>query len=253
MIEISPDKQQMREFIYSLLDLYHAEAILDIGCGSGGDLLQIGKRITKNVRLVGIDSMATGITEAKIRTGDDPRFEFIVADAAKGLKFPDETFDLVVSTNMLECVVDTDALLREVHRVLKPGGQVVFAHYDWDSQLFDGSDKALVRKIVQAYNDWQQAWMTDCDAWMGRRLWRTINRTGLFSGSVYTHVLINTEFSEPNYGYARAQDFQALVKRRLITRGEYDRFYSDLTDLAARGEYFYSITMYAYAGRKIAL
>jgi hypothetical protein len=44
---------------------------------------------------------------------------------------------------------------------------VVFAHFGWDTQVFDGEDKELVRKIVHCFGDWQQAWMNDSDAWMG--------------------------------------------------------------------------------------
>lgn len=66
--------------------------------------------------------------------------------------------------------------MREAVRVLRRGGQLVVGHWDWDSQLFDGSDWALVRRLVHASADWQQAWMahagrgTSCDLPLHRRL-----------------------------------------------------------------------------------
>lgn len=112
------------------------------------------------------------------------------------MPFEDETFDVVFSNNVLECITDKGKLLSEIARVLKPSGQVVCAHFDWDSQLIDGTDKALVRKIVQTFNDWQQGWMDDCDAWMGRRLWKTFNRSKLFNGEIQCHVLTNTKYDK---------------------------------------------------------
>jgi len=138
-----------------------------------------------------------------------------------------------------------------VHRVLKPNGQAIFAHFDWDSQLIDGEDKELVRRIVHTFSDWKQEWMSDIDAWMGRRLWRTFQQSGLFrNGRIETYVLTNTEYSEPFYGYQRIQDFGSLVKRNMISEDDYTRFLADIQQLAAGDGYFYSINMYVYVGLK---
>ena len=240
----------MRNYIYSLIDFTDLETILDIGCGDGYDLIEIGKKATDSTTLIGLDLMEDSIEKAKSRTDKDLRFSFKSHDITKGIPFKKEYFDVVFSNNMLECIRDKDALLEEIHRVLKPNGQIICAHFDWDSQLIDGMNKNLVRKIVQTYNDWQQDWMTDIDAWMGRRLWRTFNGTGLFEGKIYTYVLTNTELSEPYYGYRRINDFKKLVNQGLITRKEYSKFLKDIEMFAENDKYFYSITMYIYAGRK---
>ncbi len=71
----------------------------------------------------------------------DTRFRFIQGDIITDLQFVNDSFDLVYSCNLLECIPDKQRLINEVGRVLKPGGQVVFCHYDWDSQIFNGYDK----------------------------------------------------------------------------------------------------------------
>lgn len=251
MSEISPDVLAMRNYIYSLVDLDGVRAVLDIGCGKGYDLRRIGEMLGPKARLVGVDSLGRQIDAAKSQVGDDPRFELQVADVSEGLTFVDGEFDLVYSRDLLECIPDKDALIREVHRVLRPDGQVVFVHWDWDSQVIDGSDKDLVRKIVHMFGDWKQAWMTDCDSWMGRRLWRVLSRSGLFSGSIHTYVLTNTEFAPGCFGYERIKDFEALVRRDMLSREEYGRFHRDISALAQKGEYFYAVTSYIYVGRSV--
>jgi ubiquinone/menaquinone biosynthesis C-methylase UbiE len=251
MADRSPDNARMREFIYSLMEIPAAGAILDVGCRDGYDLRRIGELASRDARLVGLDLSPEAIETAEKEMAHDRRYSFAVADVSLGPPCQREAFDVVFSNNVLECVIDKDALLREVHRVLRPDGQVVFAHFDFDSQTIDGEDRALVRKLIHTFGDWKQKWMADCDAWMGRRLWRTFRRTGLFEGSIHTYVLTNTEFAPQHYGYGQISGFEALARHGLISQAEYDSFYQDVQALAKRGEYFYAITMFIYVGKKI--
>lgn len=132
MFELGPDNIMMREHIYSHLDLCQAEAILNIGCGHGYDLLRIGTMASDNARLFGIDRSVKAIKEAKQCMGGDPRYSFSVVDAASGLPFGSETIDIAFSSNFLECIRSKDKFLDAVYRILRPNGQVVFAHCDWD-------------------------------------------------------------------------------------------------------------------------
>ncbi len=250
MIEPGADDIKVRQYIYSLIDITSAKSILDIGCGTGYDLKQIAKLTQKRMRLVGIDTSRKKIEAAHIATKNDAYFSFFIRDVSSGLLFKNGEFDVVYSKNLLECIPNKETLIKEVHRVLRSNGQVLFAHWDWDSQVIDGENKALVRKIIHRFSDWKQKWMANCDSWMGRRLWRTFNRTDLFKGNIYTYALTNTNFCAPYYGYARIKDFETLVSKGMIRKEEYEAFYKDIVNLSQGGEYFYSITMYIYVGRK---
>ncbi|SFI50162.1 Methyltransferase domain-containing protein [Paenibacillus sp. UNC496MF] len=243
------EKKDLKTFVLGKLELREGMRVLDLGCGPGGDLLALGKRL-RDASYDGVDASAAAIAEAEAAAAGDGRFRFRTMDISAGLPFEDGCFDAVYSINLLECIVDKAALLREIHRVLKPGGQTVMAHLDFDTQLFDGTDKARVRRLVQAYSDWQQAWMDDCDAWMGRRLWKHVNGSGLFDGAVDAFVLTDTRFEPGRYGYDRAMDFGAMAKRGLVAEADYAAFLQEQQALGEAGRFFYSITMFAYDGRK---
>jgi SAM-dependent methyltransferase len=220
-----------------------------VGCGRGEDLIAAAReRPGEKLSLVGLDVSDTSIAAARAQSAGDERLSFVVHDASKELPFEGASFDAVLSTNTLEAFPNKAAVLNEMHRVLRPGGTIVVSHFDWDSQLFDGFDKPAVRSLVHAYADWKQAWMADSDAWMGRRLWRTISSTGLFEGSVHPLTLINTSYAPGEYGWEQAQSFQALVRRGLAQRQELDTFLNALDELHRHREYFYSITMFVYVG-----
>jgi ubiquinone/menaquinone biosynthesis C-methylase UbiE len=131
MKERSPDVAEMLQHVYGLLDLRRVTSILDIGCGDGYDLHQISKRSPETCRFWGIDTSPRAIQSASEATGRDGGFIFSVADASASLPFRDAQFDVVFSKNVLECVSDKAALLKEVHRVLRKDGHLVLAHYDW--------------------------------------------------------------------------------------------------------------------------
>jgi ubiquinone/menaquinone biosynthesis C-methylase UbiE len=105
-------------------------AVLEIGCGLGTDGAQFAKA---GAHYTGID-----LTDAAVNLARR-RFEifnlhgsFCVGDAER-LDFPDNSFDLIYSHGVLHHTPDTQAAVREIHRVLRPGGRAIVMLYHRDS------------------------------------------------------------------------------------------------------------------------
>lgn len=109
-------------------------AVLDIGTGPGVLLRELGRR-RPDLALTGVDLSADMIEIAarNVRPLGD-RTTVRTADAAE-LPFPDESFDLVVSSLSLHHWADVPAAARELARVLRPGGRLRV--YDVRSAPFD--------------------------------------------------------------------------------------------------------------------
>lgn len=251
--EIPPDRAAHRAWLVSLTGLPADGVAVDLGCGRGEDLRLMAARYPgPGIRLTGLDATPAAVEAAAAASAADPRLAFRRAALDGPLPLADQSVDLAYSHNLLECLPDPGAFAREVARVLRPGGQVVAGHWDWDSQLFDGADKARVRRLVAAYADWQQAWMAHADGWMGRRLWGIFRAAGGFDGAVHARVLTNTAYEPPWFGHENARAFGALVRRGLASAADYEQFLHEQASLAAGGRYFYSITGFAYVGRRRA-
>lgn len=94
--------------------------VLEVGCYEGGE---IPKLLAYNPRsLTGIDISPRAIAKAIERFGD--RVAFCVADAHQ-LPFPDRSFDVVYGRAILHHL-DFRQAVKEVHRVLVPGGYAIF-------------------------------------------------------------------------------------------------------------------------------
>jgi SAM-dependent methyltransferase len=110
-----------RDIIFKLvqkLGIKRTSDILEIGCSSG--ILMEKLRDTGFTNLTGIDISDAGIRQAQQR-GLTNTF---VMDGAK-LDFADESFDLVLASDVLEHIEDENAALREWTRLLRPGGQLI--------------------------------------------------------------------------------------------------------------------------------
>jgi ubiquinone/menaquinone biosynthesis C-methylase UbiE len=113
------------------LHLEPGHRILDLGCGEGRHAITAW--LTAPVHVVGLDPGATDLQTARERSRDftppdDPQDPSPTRSLAwvrgSGLRLPfaDATFDRVICAEVLEHVPDYMAVLREIRRVLKPGG-----------------------------------------------------------------------------------------------------------------------------------
>lgn len=242
-------KEPLFKKILSLLNLDSDRQydILDFGCGSGDFLSRISSTIASESTLIGIDSRQKPINQAATLY---PDIDFRQEKFVDSLSFPDSGFDIVISVDTMECIPEKMALVREVARVLRPGGTVVFAHWDWDTQVYNSEHKKIIRKFVLEFSDWQQGWMDASDGQMGRRLWGLFQGSGMFMGAMESFTLLETVYEKDQYGFDRLQDLVGLVKAGRIDKAEHDMIHAEMMTLAESSTYFYSLNSYIYIGKK---
>jgi SAM-dependent methyltransferase len=100
--------------------------VLDVGTGPGALAVEIAERCP-TCSVIGVDSAPEMLATAQQRSRDAAvaeRLDFQVADAA-ALSLPDASVDVAVSTLSLHHWRDVPAILRELHRVVRPGGRVL--------------------------------------------------------------------------------------------------------------------------------
>lgn len=112
--------------------------ILDVGCGTG---VLLGRLFAAHPgsRLSGVDSAPQMLDIARKRL---PEGIELREASAEHLPYPEAAFDIVVSTSMFHYLPDPNLALREMERVLRPGGTVVVT--DWCADF-------LVCRICEAY------------------------------------------------------------------------------------------------------
>ncbi|MFC6018695.1 demethylmenaquinone methyltransferase [Plantactinospora solaniradicis] len=111
-----------RRATLAALDLKPDDQVLDVGAGTGVSTAELA---TSGAYAVGLD-LSIGMLRAGRRVR--PEVPLLAGDALR-LPFPDESFDAVTISLALRNVVDTEAALREMARVTRPGGRLVVCEF----------------------------------------------------------------------------------------------------------------------------
>jgi SAM-dependent methyltransferase len=121
------------EYLPRVVDFaaYDRKQLLEVGCGIGTDLVRFAKH---GASVTGVDlaEVAVGLARKNFElhsvSGDIQTMD------GEHLRFADQSFDMVYAHGVLQYTNDPAGMIREIHRVLKPGGEailMVYNRYSW--------------------------------------------------------------------------------------------------------------------------
>lgn len=142
---------RMTDEILDRLDVGPGMKVLDLGCGTGGPGVRLARWSDAQITGISVSAedicLATALAEAE---GVSDRMTFHHADAHR-MPFPDATFDRVLAIESVVHAADRVAVLKQIARVLKPGGLLVLSDFiALGPQIEDEEDKALEAQMLAA-------------------------------------------------------------------------------------------------------
>lgn len=142
-------------------------SVLDCGCGPGSITLGIARRIGEG-QVVGIDFGETQIQQAiKSASQLGTRNAIFQTADCHSLPFDDASFDRVFCNALMEHLIDPVRAMRELQRVLNPGGAIGVSSPDWGGFVLAPPSDALTM-AVEAYTTLQMS--NGGDVHVGRKL-----------------------------------------------------------------------------------
>jgi SAM-dependent methyltransferase len=120
--------EKTEPYAFDVLARHHwaGKRVLEVGCGQGTVLNHLAR---KRAGMFGVDMSIVSIERARAGANELGHHVDVAQSDAESLPFPDTTFDSVVSFGVLHHTPDTAKSIREVHRVLKPGGLAIVMLY----------------------------------------------------------------------------------------------------------------------------
>jgi demethylmenaquinone methyltransferase/2-methoxy-6-polyprenyl-1,4-benzoquinol methylase len=122
--------------------------VLDLCCGTGDMTFALQRRAGKGVRILGADFSHAMLQRAAIK-GKETELKWIEADALR-LPFPDANFDLITAAFGFRNLADYDAGLREMVRVLRPGGECGILDFGEPSGLLGKLYRVYFKRVLPA-------------------------------------------------------------------------------------------------------
>lgn len=240
-----PFLQQIAARALDLLTLAPGERVLELGCGTGVFLPSLAAAVGPAGQVVGLDHNPGFLEEARQRVeaaGASAVVSFEAADAMR-LPYPAASFDAVHVERVLMHLEDPDAALREVRRVLKPGGRFVAAEPDSSGVRTDHPDDPEAMALIAA-QDLVQVRQPAIGLELNRRMAR--------AGFVERLIEVFTQFDPHYHPVALAGDRQAaedLVAAGTLDRARADAAIRSLEEAHSRGEYAWIGSMVVALGR----
>jgi demethylmenaquinone methyltransferase/2-methoxy-6-polyprenyl-1,4-benzoquinol methylase len=120
-----------RRFLVSRVEVPAGGSVLDVATGTGAVAAELLRR--RDCRVVGVDQSPEMLAEARRRLGTRAELH---EGRAESLPFPDAAFDALTFTYLLRYVDDPAAAMRELARVVRPGGTVAMLEFGVPSGIW---------------------------------------------------------------------------------------------------------------------
>jgi ubiquinone/menaquinone biosynthesis C-methylase UbiE len=187
--DADPYIQKIKPIILDSLQLHEGAAVLDLGCGSGADVVDIARRVGSSGAVTGVDASQAMIAEARRRTaGEGLPVSFEVGNAI-ALRFAEGAFDACRAARLLMHIAEPSRAFSEMVRVTKTGGRIAVFDFDFDTFVIDSSQRETTRRIVSSFCDSMRS------GWIGRQLRRIFLDGGMTDVAVVAHqILIDFEY-----------------------------------------------------------
>ena len=216
--------------------------LLDIGSGTGDDVLELARRVGATGLVTGVDRSEILVQEGTRRAEHDgvANVEFRLGDA-RALPFEDHAFDAVYSQRTFQYLTDPLPAVREMVRVTRPGGRIVVADTDWETAVFGGSDAELTgaspgRGATPARAAGSATSSTACSA-----------GPACTTCEVFPHTQVVTELDDFFSATLRLLAAQA-VSSGAVTEADASRWHSDLGIASREHRFLRAFTMFVTAG-----
>jgi len=235
-----------RSTVVAALHLRTGERVLDVGCGRGFYAYEAAQCVGPTGRVCAIDISPDQITAARARCAELAWVECQSADAVT-LPYEDTAFDVVYGTQVFEYIASLDMALREVQRVLRPGGRCAILATDWRTAVWHSRHPDRMQRVMTAWA--AHTHTRDLPSILGVQL----RQAGLEPLRQTPVPILNRSYHGHSFSYWIARMMRAfVVGRQAVTGEEAEAWLQEFDALEQQGAFFFCVTPILTEAVKVA-
>jgi ubiquinone/menaquinone biosynthesis C-methylase UbiE len=238
------DRATLSEYCLHILNPKRGDYVLDAACGIGHETEKLARKVGKTGMPIGIDCSGTMINEAARRARGLKRPPCFCLSDLNHLNFLDNTFDGCLAISTLSHVAHPQKVVKELIRVLKPGGRLVMAEADWDTlEIYAGGSAAgtLVTKLIR---------QSFVHSGMGHKLPILLFEAGFTDIGVSTGTTTIYDYKSANELWRVHPILECAISKRLITRRQMCQLLLTMETASVEGRFFATATGLSVTGTK---
>lgn len=237
-----PGIRRLRRWAHEALAARPGESAVDIGSGTGSEVLTFGEAVGPGGSAVGVEPDPELLTAAQRRAAEAGSAARFVPGDAYNLPLANESCDVALCERVFQHLTSPARAVGEIARVLRPGGRVVLMDSDWGTAIVHPGDRHVVREVIETLIS------NTTDPFAGRRLPGLLTQAGLEIDDHGSHALVQ----DPAIGAgALVGRVSAMaVARGAITEQQRTQLLADLDAGARTGDIHLSVTIFAVLAHK---
>lgn len=241
-VYLTPDVVAQREKVLALLAPQPGERALDIGCGPGLTTEALALAVGTSGSVTGVDIAPPMLSIAQRRCAKLPQVAFGMADVTK-LPYADASFDVALASQVYEYVEEIDGALKELARVIRPGGRALLVDTDWESAVWASHDDARMRRVIDTWNEHIP------HPQLPRTLKRRMQQAGFTDVRVDVVPLLNVVYDPNTYSVGMMTMLGNFATgRNGLTEADIAAWKDDARAIGAEDAYFFSLNRFVFTG-----
>jgi SAM-dependent methyltransferase len=220
------------------------QRVLDAGCGSGSDLVNLASTLPVQSHIIGLDASTSLLARAAGRTAEiGNRCSLVKGDILQA-PFRDGTFDACRIDRVLQHLHDPGRAIRELVRILRPGGTLVAFDNDWDTLSISLDDPAIAARIARFWRD------SFASGRIGHDLPRLFEEAGFARIHAEPRKLVLTDRTVTEQIFDIPDLLTRMKKNGALTAAEAATVHTEIDHRAGSGSFSSEYTYFLVRGQK---
>jgi SAM-dependent methyltransferase len=225
-----------RSAVLAALNLRSGERVLEVGCGGGFYASEAARCVGSEGGVCAIDISEDQIQVARERCREFPWVQCNIEDVTS-LPYEDSEFDACYGVQVLEYLSNLEQALRELHRVLRPGGRILILATNWSSVVWNSEWSDRMKKVLEGWG--QHAPIPDLPVMLPFKM----REAGLRPIHQVAVPVLNMSYNENAFSYWAARMIKGfVVGRKVLSETEADAWLGEFDELERKGAYFFCST-----------